>query len=31
MPFAYAKSEQSDLTAADKKVLIALVKEYENG
>ena len=28
---AYAKSEKADLTAADKKILLALVKEFENG
>ncbi len=28
---AYAKSEKADLTAADKRILLALVKEFENG
>ena len=28
---AYAKSEKADLTAADKKILLALVEEFENG
>lgn len=28
---AYAKSEKADLTAADKKILRALVEEFENG
>lgn len=31
MLLAYAKNEKADLSAADKKVLLALVKEFEDG